>query len=340
VKTDRRMGWLLFVLCLILVPIVFRNNSYFLIILILCGINVIMASSVRTIASVGQICMGSMAFSGVGAYTSAILTLKAGLPFWVAFPCAGLACLIVAAVIAFPFVRVTGVYFAMLTLFLGEVVRLIIVEWDSLTGGVTGLSGIPPVGPLDLFGLTVDFGNLLPYCYLVFAVMLVTLFILYRIDRSFLATTLAAIEGDEDVSESIGIHVIKYKMIAFCIGSFFFGLAGSLLAHYMRLLNADTFSLFGSIYVLIYMVVGGRKKFAGPAVGAIVLTLVPEMSRVLKQYQPLIFVAVLFFVLYVMRGGLAEIPDKIRSYYQRMRARRIDEDKAREERPPKGVPHA
>ncbi len=310
------MGWSLFVLAIILVPMIFRNNTYLLIVLILCGINVIMASSVRTIASVGQMCMGSMAFSGIGAYTSAILTLKAGLPFWVALPCAGVFSMMVAAVIAFPFVRVTGVYFAMLTMFFGEVVRLVIIEWNSLTGGVTGLTGIPSAGSFSLAHLTVDFGKLLPYCYLVLAVMLVTLIVLYRIDRSFLGTTLAAIEGDEDVSESLGINVIKYKMIAFCIGSFFFGLAGSLLAHYMRLLNADSFSLFGSLYVLIYTVAGGRKKFAGPVVGAVVLTIVPEMSRMLKQYQPLIFVAVLFFVLYFMRAGLIDLPDKIRSRFR------------------------
>ena len=129
--------------------------------------------------------------------------------------------MIAAAVIAFPFVRVTGVYFAMLTMFLGEVVRLIIVEWNSLTGGVTGLTGIPPMGVVSFFGITVDFSNLLPYSYFVLAVMVVILLVLYRIDRSFLGTSLAAIEADEDVSASLGINVIKYKVVVFCIGSFF-----------------------------------------------------------------------------------------------------------------------
>jgi branched-chain amino acid transport system permease protein len=316
-KLDGTKGWILFVVCVAMAPLVVRNNTYYLILLILCGINIIMASGVRTIASVGQMNMGSMAFSGIGAYTSAILTLKAGFPFWVAFPCAGLAAMIIAAVLAFPFVRVTGVYFAMLTMFLGEVVRLVIVEWSSLTGGVTGLTGIPPMGALSLFGVTVDFGNVLPYSYFVLAIMLVTLLVLYRIDRSFLGTSLAAIEADEDVSASVGINVIKYKVIVFCIGSFFFGLAGSLLAHYMRLINSDSFSLFASIYVLIYVVAGGRKKFAGPIVGAVVLTLVPEISRVLKQYQPLIFVAVLFFVLFFMREGLIDVPRRIKSRFGR-----------------------
>jgi branched-chain amino acid transport system permease protein len=85
----------------------------------------------------------------------------------------------------------------------------------------------------------------------------------------------------------------------------------------MRLINSDSFSLFASIYVLIYVVAGGRKKFAGPIVGAVVLTLVPEISRVLKQYQPLIFVAVLFFVLFFMREGLIDVPWRIKSRFGR-----------------------
>ena len=97
----------------------------------------------------------------------------------------------------------------------------------------------------------------------------------------------------------------------FCIGSFFAGLAGSLQAHYMRVLNPDSFGLFPSIYVLIYTVVGGRKRFAGPVIGAVVLTLVPEIFRPLKAYNPLVLVGVLFFVLYFMREGLVDLPGKV-----------------------------
>jgi branched-chain amino acid transport system permease protein len=267
--------------------------------------------------------MGTMAFAGIGAYTSAILMMKLGFPIWAAFPLAGFIAMVVAAVIAFPFVRVTGIYFAMLTLFFGEVVRLVISEWSSMTGGTTGLFGIPSIGTLSFFGIHIDFAHLLPYCYFVLIVMVLTLLILYRIDRSHLGTTLAAIERDENVSASVGINVIKFKVITFCIGCFFAGIAGSLYAHYLRVLNAETFGLFPSIYVLIYMVAGGRKKFSGPIVGALVLTVIPEMFRILKQYQPLIFVAVLFLVLFFMRGGLVDLPEKIRS-----RVRTVNEGRA------------
>jgi branched-chain amino acid transport system permease protein len=312
-KLGRSLNLVLLIMLVILLPIFLRSNNYYLIVLILCGINIILASSLRLIASVGQMCMGTMAFAGIGAYTSAILMMKLGFPIWAAFPLAGFAAMAVAAVIAFPFVRVTGIYFAMLTLFFGEVVRLVISEWSSMTGGTTGLLGIPSIGIVPVLGIDIDFAHLLPYCYFVLIVMLLTLLILYRIDRSHLGTTLAAIERDENVSASVGINVIKFKVITFCIGSFFAGLAGSLYAHHLRVLNAETFGLFPSIYVLIYMVAGGRKKFSGPIVGALVLTVIPEASRILKEYQPLIFVGVLFLVLFFIRGGLVDLPEKIKS---------------------------
>ena len=312
-KLGRSLNLVLLIILVILLPIFFRSNNYYLIVLILCGINIILASSLRLIASVGQMSMGTMAFAGIGAYTSAILMMKLGFPIWAAFPLAGFASMAVAAVIAFPFVRVTGIYFAMLTLFFGEVVRLVISEWSSMTGGTTGLLGIPSIGLVPVLGIDIDFAHLLPYCYFVLIVMLLTLLILYRIDCSHLGTTLAAIERDENVSASVGINVIKYKVITFCIGCFFAGLAGSLYAHHLRVLNAETFGLFPSIYVLIYMVAGGRKKFSGPIVGALVLTVIPEASRILKEYQPLIFVGVLFLVLFFIRGGLVDLPEKIKS---------------------------
>ena len=296
-RLGRGLNVVLFVICVFLIPIFFQSSNYYLIILILCGINIILTSSLRLIASVGQMSMSTMAFAGIGAYTSAILMMKLGFPIWAAFP----------------FVRVTGIYFAMLTLFFGEVVRLVISEWSSMTGGTTGLFGIPSIGALSFFGLNIDFAHLLPYCYFVLVVMLLTLLILYRIDCSHLGTTLAAIERDENVSASVGINVIKYKVMTFCIGCFFAGLAGSLYAHHLRLLNAETFGLFPSIYVLIYMVAGGRKKFSGPILGALILTVIPEVFRVLKQYQPLIFVGVLFLVLFFIRGGLVDLPGKIKS---------------------------
>jgi len=323
-KASRNWSWPFSIIILLAIPLLFRDNNYYLHIFVLVAINIILTASLRAIASVGQISMGAMAFAGIGAYTSAILMKKMAFPFFVAFPLAGVASMIAAAVIAYPFVRVTGIYFTMLTLFLGEVIRLIITEWTSMTGGSSGMLKIPSVGSFSVSGINVDFIHLVPYCYLVFILMALSLLFLYRIDRTQIGTTLEAIEKDEKVAESVGINVIRFKVLIFCIGSFFMGLAGSLYAHHLRVLNPNSFGLFPSIYIMIYMVVGGRKRFSGSIIGALVLTLIPELSRTLKEYQPYVFAAVLFLVLFLLRQGLVDLVERIETRIAKGRERRIE----------------
>ena len=183
---------------------------------------------------------------------------------------------------------------------------------------------IPSVGSFSVSGINVDFIHLVPYCYLVFILMALSLLFLYRIDRTQIGTTLEAIEKDEKVAESVGINVIRFKVLIFCIGSFFMGLAGSLYAHHLRVLNPNSFGLFPSIYIMIYMVVGGRKRFSGSIIGALVLTLIPELSRTLKEYQPYVFAAVLFLVLFLLRQGLVDLVERVETRIAKGRERRIE----------------
>jgi branched-chain amino acid transport system permease protein len=120
-----------------------------------------------------------------------------------------------------------------------------------------------------------------------------------------------AIRLNDALADAVGINVMGYKIIAFVVGSFFAGIAGASFAHFMHLLTTDVTAMFGmltSIYVVIYMVVGGRGRFAGPVLGAIVLTLVPEFARPLKQYQPIIFGGLVIFIIFFMREGLINLP--------------------------------
>src|SRR5208283_1236070 len=149
------------------------------------------------------------------------------------------------------------------------------------------------------------------FCYLALFLLLLVLLVLYNIHRSHTGTALAAIGQEESLSSSIGIDVARYKVLTFCVGCFFTGLAGSLYAHYMTVLNPDAFGIFTSLYILIYVVVGG-KKFSGPIAGAIVLTLVPEFFSALKEYQPFVFVLVLFLIVFLLPGGLVDLPRRIR----------------------------
>jgi branched-chain amino acid transport system permease protein len=302
-------GLLLLLVCLL--PFLMRGNSYYLHIYIVCAINVILASSLRIMATTGQMSIGQAGFMAIGAYTSAILATKCGIPVYLSMIGGGVAGAVLAALIGFPLSRIRTVYFVTVTMFLGEIIRLAVFEWSSLTGGSTGLMGIPGLGTYDLFGLfRIDFGNKLHFSYLALIVVLLVLLVLYNIHRSHSGTALAAIGQEEGLSSSVGINVARYKVLIFCVGCFFTGLAGSLYAHYMTILNPDAFGVFTSLYILIYVVVGG-KKFSGPIAGAIILTLIPEFFSALKEYQPYVFVLVLFLIVFLLPGGLVDLPRRI-----------------------------
>jgi len=290
-----------------LIPILFKGNEYFLHIYIVCAINVILANSLRAIAISGQMSIGQAGFMAIGAYTSAILAARFNVPIYVALLMGGLASMAVAGVIGFPLSRVRTVYFVMVTMFLGEVIRLLIFEWRSMTGGSTGMMSIPRPESISFFGLLrVDFTERFAFSYLALVLLVIVLLVLYRIERSHLGIVLAGIGQEEPLASSVGVNVAGHKVLIFCIGSLFTGLAGALYAHYMTVLTPDSFGIFASLYILVYVVVGG-KKFAGPIAGAVLLTLIPEIFSGLKEYQPFVFVLVLFLVIFLLPGGLSDL---------------------------------
>ncbi len=292
----------------LLMPAILAHNEYLISVLILILLNILMVSSLRTIALLREISLGHVGFSLIGSYASALFMMKCGLSFWPAMLASGLLSAAVALVLGYPFLRVKGIYFSILTLLTAETFRLVAFYWRGLTGGTMGLVGVPSPGPvaLPLLG-TVSFDETGAYYYLTLVVIAVCMGALYLIERSHLGFTWRAIKNGEELSQSVGINVIGYKIINFAIASFFAGIAGSLFAHYQHSLSADFTSRFGvvtSIYLVVYMVVGGQRSFLGPAVGTIALTVISEWARPMKEYQPMIIGAIAILVVLFMPGGL------------------------------------
>ena len=310
-KSGKNWGYLFIILCIFILP-AFITSDYYLHILTLSVINIILASSLRTIAVTGQVSIGHAGFKCIGAYSSAIIAMKLGLSPYISMFMGGLVAVGVAGIIAYPITRVKTVYFSMLTMFFGIVVTLVTSEWRSLTGGTTGIMNIPAFGNIALFGISIDFNNKLPNLYFALVLMVIVLLFLYGLDRSYIGMTLKAISQDDSLAASTGINVARYKAIIFCIGCFIAGLAGGFYAHYWGILNPDSFGLFHSIYLLIYMIVGGTDRFIGAVIGAFILTLLPEVSRIFQEYQPLVFVAVLFLVVFLLPGGIVELPRQMK----------------------------
>jgi branched-chain amino acid transport system permease protein len=291
------------------------SNIYWTSVLTMIVIYALMAASLRTIFTVGEFSLGHVGFMCLGAYASALLTLKAGLPFGLTLPMAGLMSGLVAFVLGHPFMRVKGIYFAILTLVTSESIRLLAFNWKNLTGGYDGLIGFPGAGVLSIPGLVeVDFDGFTEYYYLTLGVVCISLFVLYRLEKSKLGFTWLAIRDADKLAGAVGVNVLRYKIIAFSIASFFGGIGGGLFAHFERALGPHptaTFGIMTTIYLLAYMVVGGKDKFAGPIVGAIVLSLVYEFARPLEEYQPMIIGAIAIAIVMLIPGGIVSIPGKI-----------------------------
>jgi branched-chain amino acid transport system permease protein len=313
-------GVAVLIIITLLMPLLLSGNRYWLSVLALAAINILLVSSLRTITLLNHISLGHVGFTLIGAYGSALLVMKGGLPFWLSLIISGFISGGVALILGYPFLKVKGIYFAILTLLTAETFRLIAYYWRSLTGGTFGLVQIPSPEPLTLPIIgTIKFDTINNYYYLAVIIVILCLVILYLIEHSHVSFKWRAIRDDDELSQSVGINVIWYKMINFAIACFFAGISGSLFAHYQHNLSADYTSRFGtlmSIYLLVYMIVGGQKSFAGPIVGTIVLTLISELARPMKEYQPMIIGGIAILVMLFMPGALASLPDQIRIWFR------------------------
>jgi branched-chain amino acid transport system permease protein len=285
------------------------NNLYWTHVLVLSTITALMAVSLRTLARTGLIYMGTAGFMLTGAYTSAILVVKAGFAVWPAMFLGALMAATIALVVGIPFLRAKGIYFAILTVMMSEVLRNIVWYWNSLTGGSTGLRGIPEPEPINLGVATLSFDTRANYYYLALVLVVICLIILYRVEKSWLGNMWTAINENDLLARSVGIHIKSHKLLVFTITAFFTGFAGALYAHYMGTLSpygypGSPFSFTASVYTIMYMMVGGEAYFAGPIVGAFLLTFVPELSRGVQEYLPIIFGALIIFIVFVMPEGL------------------------------------
>jgi branched-chain amino acid transport system permease protein len=249
----------------------------------------------------------------IGAYTSALLVMKLGLSSWAALGLAGLVGASLALLVGFPFVRLKGIYFAMTTLFLSEILALTAEQWRSLTGGSSGITGIPHPDPVVIpVLLNMDFASQVDFYYLILVLTLASLLILYAIDRSRIGLAWLVIKQDDSLSESVGVNTALLKVLGFTIGCFFAGIAGAFYSQYMGAINPRIFGFIFSIYVVVYMIVGGSRYFSGPILGAFILTLLPEIAAGLKAYQPFVFAGVLMLVIFFFREGLAGLPKRLK----------------------------
>jgi branched-chain amino acid transport system permease protein len=263
-------------------------------------INVMMAVSMWLLSMTGLISFGQAGFMFIGAMTSTLLVKNLGWPFWLCIPLAGIVPALICVPIGRLCIRVKGVYFFIVTLAFGFVVNGVFAYFRNPFGGWYGILHIPPPEPHRLFTPL----NKVWFYYLAIVLTLITCWVVYRVSCSRIGMTFWSIEKSDLLAESVGINVVKYKLLAFVISAFFAGIAGTFYAHYFSYISPLVFSFNMSFYTLIYIIVGGSLRFSGPIVGAAALTLIPEFFRATGVYQMLIFGVILVLSMLFMPQGI------------------------------------
>lgn len=250
----------------------------------------------------GQASFGQNAFAAIGGYTSAVLTATYG---WPPVPAmlAGIAgAIICAVIIGYPTLRLKGHYLAMATLAIGLIVYETTVHWQSITQGYMGISGIPPLGIGD-FEIVSDRAQLI-FLSIVVAISMGSAWL---IRNSRFGRALVALSGSEDAARALGVDVARYKLAAFIVSATYASIAGSLFVHIVGFVSPEVFGMNMVILGFTMLYVGGIGTVVGPLVGAIVINLLPETFRALKDYQDLVYGIALILLLIYAPGGLAAL---------------------------------
>ena len=214
------------------------------------------------------------------------------------------------ALLSFPLFRMTGFYFLIGSFAAGEVIRVIWKRFTDPFGGPKGIQRIPGFPEIDLGFVRIDFYHPENYYYLALAVVLVSLWVLYRVERSRIGLTFHAIHWQDKLAESVGVDTFRYRMLAFVIASFFAGLAGALYAHYLITVNPNQFNVDTMVYVLIWAIVGGTTRWYGPILGVVVLTIIDEIvlrSIGVDQLRPLLYGGILILAILFLPNGLESL---------------------------------
>ncbi|MGA7807902.1 branched-chain amino acid ABC transporter permease [Bradyrhizobium sp.] len=249
----------------------------------------------------GQINFGQAAFYGLGAYATAIAT-KSGLP-WIVTPALSVALVLAASlVLGLPTLRLRTYYLAMTTIGFGEIVRLIIVHWEPVTGGTSGLRAIPGI---SVFGLAPR-GQIQHY-YLLLAMLALATLVAVRVRHSSLGRDMIATRDSEIAAEQSGVDTTRTKLLAFMIGAVYAGLAGCLYASSIRFVSPDSFSGVQAVLLMTMLIVGGMGSIAGCIFGAVALTILPEALRFLGQWYLVLYGLGVIVVVVLLPGGLASI---------------------------------
>ena len=303
----------LIVICIVALVFPFIFSIYQTNIMITAMIYILLGLGLNIVVGVaGLLDLGYAAFYCVGAYSYALLNYHFGLGFWTVLAIgAGLAALF-GIILGFPVLRLRGDYLAIVTLGFGEIIRLIMENWNEFSFGPSGIANIPRPG---FFGMEMNIEQATIYIYfLMIGLALFTIFVVNRLQNSRIGRAWIALREDEVACQAMGIDKRKTKLMAFSLGATWAGFAGVVFAAKTTFINPASFTLWESINILCVVVLGGMGSIVGVIVGAFILVLLPEYLRFLSEYRILVYGAVLVVMMVFRPGGIVETTRRTYQY--------------------------
>ena len=304
-KIHAKLSTLFLFILFFLFPFI-DQNPYHIDVMVSAGILVLLGLGLNVIVGyAGILNLGYAAFFAVGAYTYALVNLHWHVPFWAGLGISALVTAVFGMLLAFPALRLSGDYLAIVTLGAGEIVRIALNNLDSITGGPNGLLGIDHP---SLFIPRYQFGvKSAPYYFLIFFLVLIFIWGLRRLESSRLGLAWNALREDELAASCMGINTAWAKLSAFAVGGFIAGVAGCVFASKQGTVSPDSFDFVVSVMVLATVVLGGLGSLPGVILGALILSLLPEFLRQFEMYRMFLFgVAMILMMLFRPQGILGE----------------------------------
>ncbi|MBD5641020.1 MAG: high-affinity branched-chain amino acid ABC transporter permease LivM [Desulfovibrio sp.] len=269
--------------------------SAMLYIMLALGLNIVVGLA-------GQLVLGYVSFYAIGAYAFGLLHANFGLGFWACLPVGGLLAALFGLALGFPVLRLRGDYLAIVTLGFGEITRLALLNWTSLTNGPSGISDIPRPG---FFGIDLTLNQSTAYLYyLTLAAVILTIIVIARLKNSRTGLALQAMREDEIASEAMGVNITAAKLQAFSLGTCWAGFAGVIFAAKTTFINPSSFTFMESAMILSMVVLGGMGSITGVIIAAIILIMAPEYLRAFSEYRMLIFGAIMVIMMIFRPQGL------------------------------------
>lgn len=294
----------------VILPLFLQDSRYAMNVLNFSGIFMILTFSLNFIHGyLGLISVGQAGFFAIGAYLTAGLTMGAGINYFPALLLAAGGTALVGIGIGFPATRVGGHYFVLITLGFGEIVRLVILNWKTVTNGTNGINGIPAPA---LGGFA--FESRISYYYLVLGAVALAALSTRRLRQSKYGRSMLSLKTDELAATVCGVNPTTNKLVNFCLSGFFAGMAGGLYASYIGTISPEAFSIDLSIDILTMGLVGGTGTVAGPIIGTAFLMVLKEWLRCLKEYYMILYGAGIVAVMVFMPRGIVGV---IRHLYEK-----------------------